>query len=210
MVELHGGRVLIDRPVARVVVKVRYAPFVTVTHGGYVKRMKAAVTAVSGGEANLEIVLCQIVHILRGGEPVRMSKRAGSFVTLRELIEEVGRDAVRFTITVEDLDLPSTDLQMNVAVPGADGPTPVDLGSIARHGSTTVTGSLAWLTVEPEVPTVSSDGELVGPASKIRPEMLTPLTSATFMVTLPAVGISVGKPSPMIFVSALVTLIVEA
>jgi arginyl-tRNA synthetase len=73
-------------------------------HGGYVKRMKAAVTAVSGGEANLEIVLCQIVHILRGGEPVRMSKRAGSFVTLRELIEEVGRDAVRFTMLTRKSD----------------------------------------------------------------------------------------------------------
>ena len=73
-------------------------------HGGYVKRMKAAVTAVSGGEASLEIVLCQIVHILRGGEPVRMSKRAGSFVTLRELIEEVGRDAVRFTMLTRKSD----------------------------------------------------------------------------------------------------------
>ncbi len=73
-------------------------------HGGYVKRMKAAVTAVSGGEASLEIVLCQIVHILRGGEPVRMSKRAGSFVTLRELIEEVGRDGVRFTMLTRKSD----------------------------------------------------------------------------------------------------------
>ncbi len=73
-------------------------------HGGYVKRLKAAVTAVSSGEASLEIVLCQIVHILRGGEPVRMSKRAGSFVTLRELIEEVGRDAVRFTMLTRKSD----------------------------------------------------------------------------------------------------------
>src|SRR5208337_5376374 len=50
-------------------------------HGGYVRRMQAAVTAVSENTATLEIVICQIVHILRGGEPVRMSKRAGSFVT---------------------------------------------------------------------------------------------------------------------------------
>jgi arginyl-tRNA synthetase len=73
-------------------------------HGGYVSRMKAAVKAVSDNAANLEIVLCQIVHILRAGEPVKMSKRAGSFVTLRELIEEVGRDAVRFTMLTRKAD----------------------------------------------------------------------------------------------------------
>jgi arginyl-tRNA synthetase len=67
-------------------------------HGGYVPRIKAAVTAVSHGEATLEAVLCQIVHVIRGGQPVRMSKRAGSFVTLRDLIDEVGKDAVRFTM----------------------------------------------------------------------------------------------------------------
>ena len=73
-------------------------------HGGYVSRMKAAVKAVSGGTASLEVVLCQIVHILRAGQPVRMSKRAGSFVTLRDLIEEVGADAVRFTMLTRKSD----------------------------------------------------------------------------------------------------------
>jgi arginyl-tRNA synthetase len=73
-------------------------------HGGYVKRMKAAVQAVSDGTASLEIVLCQLVHIMRGGEPVKMSKRAGTYVTLRELIEEVGRDAVRFTMLTRKAD----------------------------------------------------------------------------------------------------------
>jgi arginyl-tRNA synthetase len=73
-------------------------------HGGYVSRMKAAVHAVSDGEASLEIVLCQIVRIVRGGEPVKMSKRAGTFVTLRDLIEEVGRDAVRFTMLTRKSD----------------------------------------------------------------------------------------------------------
>lgn len=65
-------------------------------HGGYVKRMQAAVKAVSGGRASLDIELCQLVRLTRNGEPVRMSKRAGSFVTLREVVDEVGRDAVRF------------------------------------------------------------------------------------------------------------------
>ena len=73
-------------------------------HGGYVSRMKAAVQAVSGGKASLEVVLCQIVHILRAGQPVRMSKRAGSFVTLRDLIDEVGADAVRFTMLTRKSD----------------------------------------------------------------------------------------------------------
>lgn len=68
-------------------------------HGGYVKRMQAAVRAVTGGEGNLDVKLCQIVHLKKGGEPFRMSKRAGNFVTLRDLIEELGdngKDVVRF------------------------------------------------------------------------------------------------------------------
>ncbi|MDR7038398.1 arginyl-tRNA synthetase [Methylobacterium sp. BE186] len=65
-------------------------------HGGYVKRMQAAVTAVTGGEASLDVKLCQLVRLLRAGEPVKMSKRAGEFITLREVIDEVGRDAIRF------------------------------------------------------------------------------------------------------------------
>ena len=73
-------------------------------HGGYVARMAAAVKAITGGTAKLEVVLCQIVRILRAGQPVRMSKRAGSYVTLRDLIEEVGRDAVRFTMMMRKSD----------------------------------------------------------------------------------------------------------
>lgn len=65
-------------------------------HGGYVKRMAAAVKAVTGGEGALDVKLCQLVRLLRNGEQVRMSKRSGDFVTLREVIDEVGRDAVRF------------------------------------------------------------------------------------------------------------------
>ena len=65
-------------------------------HGGYVRRMQAAVKAVSGGRASLDVKLVQLVRLLRAGEPVKMSKRAGEFVTLREVVDEVGRDAVRF------------------------------------------------------------------------------------------------------------------
>jgi arginyl-tRNA synthetase len=73
-------------------------------HGGYVPRMKAAVQAVSANRARFEAVLCQIVHIMRDGQPVRMSKRAGSYVTLTDLLEEAGRDAVRFTMLTRKAD----------------------------------------------------------------------------------------------------------
>mgnify|MGYP000126709092 FL=1 len=65
-------------------------------HGGYVKRMKAAVKAVTGGEGVLDVKLCQLVHLMDGGKPVKMSKRAGTFVTLRDVIDSVGKDVLRF------------------------------------------------------------------------------------------------------------------
>ena len=65
-------------------------------HGGYVKRMKAAVKALSGRDAMLDIKLCQLVRLLKDGEPVKMSKRAGTFVTLRDVIDAVGADVMRF------------------------------------------------------------------------------------------------------------------
>src|SRR5665213_1840576 len=65
-------------------------------HGGYIKRMQAAVKAVSTGKAALDVKLVQLVRLLRAGEPVKMSKRSGDFVTLREVVDEVGRSAVRF------------------------------------------------------------------------------------------------------------------
>src|SRR5947207_3634903 len=65
-------------------------------HGGYIKRMQAAVKAVTVGEATLDVKIVQLVRLLRNGEPVKMSKRSGDFVTLREVVDEVGKDAVRF------------------------------------------------------------------------------------------------------------------
>lgn len=65
-------------------------------HGGYVKRMKAAVKAMSNGEGDLDIKLVQMVNLLDDGQPVRMSKRAGTFVTLRDVVDQVGKDVVRF------------------------------------------------------------------------------------------------------------------
>ena len=65
-------------------------------HGGYIKRMQAAVKAVTAGQATLDVKIVQLVKLLRNGEPVKMSKRSGDFVTLREVVDEVGNDAVRF------------------------------------------------------------------------------------------------------------------
>jgi arginyl-tRNA synthetase len=65
-------------------------------HGGYIKRLQAAVKAVTADKAALDVKIVQLVKLLRNGEPVRMSKRAGDFVTLREVVDEVGNDAVRF------------------------------------------------------------------------------------------------------------------
>ncbi|CAN0164378.1 unnamed protein product, partial [Chrysoparadoxa australica] len=65
-------------------------------HGGYVKRMKAAVSALSDGRVPLEIKLIQLVKLFKNGEPFKMSKRAGTFVTLRDLVDLVGPDVARF------------------------------------------------------------------------------------------------------------------
>ncbi|WOJ89456.1 arginine--tRNA ligase [Methylocapsa polymorpha] len=75
-------------------------------HGGYVKRMRAAVEALSEGRASLDVKLCQLVKLMRAGEPVKMSKRSGDFVTLREVVDEVGVDAVRFMMLFRKNDTP--------------------------------------------------------------------------------------------------------
>jgi arginyl-tRNA synthetase len=75
-------------------------------HGGYIKRMQAAVTAITGGKGALDVKICQLVKLMRGGQPVKMSKRAGTFVTLREVVDEVGRDVVRFIMLTRKNDMP--------------------------------------------------------------------------------------------------------
>ena len=75
-------------------------------HGGYVKRMKAAVLALSGGGIELDVKLIQLVRLYKNGEPFKMSKRSGTFVTLKNLIEEVGSDVVRFVMLTRKNDAP--------------------------------------------------------------------------------------------------------
>ena len=75
-------------------------------HAGYIKRVRATVKALSDGKANLDVKVCQLVKLFRAGQPVKMSKRAGTFVTLREVVDEVGRDPVRFMMLYRKNDAP--------------------------------------------------------------------------------------------------------
>ena len=75
-------------------------------HGGYVKRMKAAVSALSDGKTPLDIKLTQLVKLWKNGEPFKMSKRAGNFVTLRDVVEQVGSDVTRFVMLTRKNDAP--------------------------------------------------------------------------------------------------------
>jgi arginyl-tRNA synthetase len=75
-------------------------------HSGYVKRMKAAVAAITDGKAELDVKICQLVRLFREGQPVKMSKRGGTFITLREVVEEVGKDVVRFIMLTRKNDAP--------------------------------------------------------------------------------------------------------
>ncbi|WP_288016152.1 arginine--tRNA ligase [Blastomonas sp.] len=73
-------------------------------HAGTVKRIKAAVAALTNGTGTFDVKLVQMVKLLRDGEPVKMSKRSGSFVTIADMVEEVGKDAVRFTMLTRKAD----------------------------------------------------------------------------------------------------------
>lgn len=75
-------------------------------HGGYVKRLQAVGKAVSGDEMTVDVLLCNLVKLMRGGEPVKMSKRAGNFETLRNVVNEVGPDVVRFMMLMRKSDAP--------------------------------------------------------------------------------------------------------
>ncbi|SLN16758.1 Arginine--tRNA ligase [Roseovarius albus] len=75
-------------------------------HGGYVKRMKAAVSALSDGKVSLDIKLTQLVKLYKNGEPFKMSKRAGTFVTLRDVVDQVGADVTRFVMLTRKNDAP--------------------------------------------------------------------------------------------------------
>jgi arginyl-tRNA synthetase len=75
-------------------------------HSGHIRRMQAALAALTGNEADLDVKICQLVRLFRAGEPVKMSKRAGTFVTLRDVVDEVGAGPVRFMMLYRKNDAP--------------------------------------------------------------------------------------------------------
>ena len=139
-------------------------------HGGYVSRMRAAVAALSNNKVEFDVVLCQIVHVLRAGKPVRMSKRAGTYVTLADLLDEVGPDAVRFTMLMRKSDAQMEfDIDAAIAVARAAGTTveaadAVDWDAASRRApsrasspccSTRYSGSTCRRKAKPRSPTSS-------------------------------------------------------
>ncbi|MDR3498702.1 MAG: arginine--tRNA ligase [Parvibaculum sp.] len=75
-------------------------------HSGYIKRVKAAVAAVTDGKAEIDVKVCQLVRLFRNGEPFKMSKRAGDFITLRDVVDEVGKGVTRFMMLTRKNDAP--------------------------------------------------------------------------------------------------------
>jgi arginyl-tRNA synthetase len=124
-------------------------------HGGYVKRMQAAVAALTGRRATLDVRLCQLVNLLDGGQPLKMSKRAGRIVTLRDVIDEVGRDVVRFIMLTRKNDAPlDFDLQ-KVTEQSRDNPVfyvqyaHARIRSVFRHAGPELVEGLAAVDLEP-------------------------------------------------------------
>lgn len=115
-------------------------------HGGYVKRMQAAVKAVSEGGGALDVKLCQMVNLMKGGQPFKMSKRAGTFVTLRDLVDQVGKDVVRFIMLTRKNDA-HLDFDLDkVLEQSRDNPVfyvqyaHARCHSVLRHGATALAG----------------------------------------------------------------------
>ena len=104
-------------------------------HGGYVKRMKAAVTAITDGGGALDVKICQLVNLLDDGVPAKMSKRAGAFVTMRQVIDAVGKDVVRFIMLTRKNDAPLDFDLARVTEQSRDNPVFYVQYAHARHCS---------------------------------------------------------------------------
>ncbi|MGI6148296.1 MAG: arginine--tRNA ligase [Firmicutes bacterium] len=142
-------------------------------HHGYIGRMKAAVQALGYGEDTLEVLILQYVALLRDGKPVKMSKRAGEFVTMRELVDEVGRDAARFFFLMRSLES-HLDFDLDLAVEqSSENPVfyvqyaHARICSILRQAEeagigvpTTAEVDLSLLTEEAEINLIKKMGEL--------------------------------------------------
>ena len=126
-------------------------------HGGYVKRMNAAVAALSGQEDMLDIKLCQLVNLLDKGRPVKMSKRAGTFVTVRDVIDAVGADVIRFIMLTRRNDQMLDFDFAKVTEQSRDNPVfyvqyaHARACSVLRQGDASDKADLALLTAEAEI-----------------------------------------------------------
>ena len=126
-------------------------------HGGYVKRMNAAVAALSGQEDMLDIKLCQLVNLLDKGRPVKMSKRAGTFVTVRDVIDAVGADVIRFIMLTRRNDQMLDFDFAKVTEQSRDNPVfyvqyaHARACSVLRQGEASDKADLALLTAEAEI-----------------------------------------------------------
>ena len=115
-------------------------------HGGYIKRLTAGVKALTEGRGELDVKICQLVNLKRGGELVKMSKRSGAFVTLREVIEEVGKDVVRFIMLTRKNDAALDFDLVEVTEQSRDNPVfyvqycHARCRSILRHAATETPG----------------------------------------------------------------------
>jgi arginyl-tRNA synthetase len=109
-------------------------------HGGYIKRVEAALKAVTNGQATLDVKICQLVKLLRNGEIVKMSKRSGDFVTLAEMVEEVGKDAVRFMMLFRKNDAPLDFDMAKVLETNKENPVFYVHYAYARINSTLIKG----------------------------------------------------------------------
>ena len=117
-------------------------------HAGTVKRIKAAVNALTDGKVDFDIKLVQMVKLLRDGEPVKMSKRSGSFVTLAEMVEEVGKDVVRFVMLTRKSDAQMDFDFAKVVEASKDNPVFYVQYAHARISSTLRKGEEAGLSVD--------------------------------------------------------------
>ena len=133
-------------------------------HAGYIKRMQAAVTAVSRGAAHLEVRVCQLVNLLDGGKPLKMSKRAGRIVTLRDVIDEVGRDVVRFIMLTRKNDAPLDFDVAKVTEQSKDNPVFYVQYAHARICSVFRHAAAERLPVDPAALSEAETGRLVDPA----------------------------------------------
>ena len=125
-------------------------------HGGYVKRLSAVATAFAGDTVQVDVKLCQLVKLFRDGEPVKMSKRAGEFVTLREVVDEVGPDVVRFMMLYRKNEAPLDFDFVKVTEQSKDNPVfyvqyaHARISSVLRNAPANLSGTVDFSILQDE------------------------------------------------------------